>query len=58
MNDTSNVRVPEFGASHIAFYTDDIAGETWVHFRAPWGRAMKKRPKPGCGARRSLPIDA
>lgn len=57
----------DIGASHIAFYTDDIqggvawlkskgiaisgepmmmtsgdtAGETWVHFRSPWGADME-----------------
>ncbi|WP_312209649.1 VOC family protein [Pseudescherichia sp.] len=57
----------DIGASHIAFYTDDVkagvaylksqgltilgepitmasgdtAGETWVHFRSPWGSDME-----------------
>lgn len=60
-------KAEDAGASHIAFYTDDIAGavaylkthgatvlgepitmpagdtegETWVHFRAPWGSEME-----------------
>nr|WP_198982320.1 VOC family protein [Herbaspirillum sp. ASV7] len=60
-------QLAEAGASHIAFYTEDIAagvaylkshgvtvlgepitmsggdtgGETWVHFRAPWGAEME-----------------
>lgn len=60
-------RAEDIGASHIAFYTDDIEGavsylkangitvlgepvkmtsgdtegETWVHFRSPWGSDME-----------------
>jgi catechol 2,3-dioxygenase-like lactoylglutathione lyase family enzyme len=60
-------KAEDLGASHIAFYTDDIAGalahlksqgivvlgepitmpsgdtegETWVHFRAPWGAELE-----------------
>ncbi|MBP0597985.1 VOC family protein [Herbaspirillum sp. LeCh32-8] len=60
-------KAEDIGASHIAFYTDDIAGavaylksqgitilgepitmpsgdtqgETWVHFRSPWGSEME-----------------
>ena len=60
-------RAEDSGASHIAFYTDDMAaavsylkskgitvlgdpvtmtsgdteGETWVHFRSPWGSDME-----------------
>jgi len=60
-------KAEDMGASHLAFYTDDIAaavaylksqgitvlgepitmpagdteGETWVHFRSPWGAEME-----------------
>ena len=60
--------IADIGASHIAFYTDDVnagvvwlkshglivpgepiamtsggtAGETWVHFRSPWGSDMER----------------
>lgn len=64
---TAMPKAEDIGASHIAFYTDDIAGgvaylkskgltvlgepitmpsgdtegETWVHFRSPWGAEME-----------------
>ena len=64
---TQQPRAEDMGASHIAFYTDDITGavaylksqgitvlgepitmpsgdtegETWVHFRSPWGSEME-----------------
>ncbi|ALM86044.1 VOC family protein [Bordetella sp. N] len=69
-NSKGNMDMPkaeDIGASHIAFYTDDIKGgvtylksqgitvlgepitmpsgdtegETWVHFRSPWGSEME-----------------
>jgi catechol 2,3-dioxygenase-like lactoylglutathione lyase family enzyme len=69
-NSKGNMEIPkaeDIGASHIAFYTDDIAGavarlksqgvpvlgepitmpsgdtegETWVHFRSPWGAELE-----------------
>jgi catechol 2,3-dioxygenase-like lactoylglutathione lyase family enzyme len=64
---TALPRAEDMGATHIAFYTDDITGavaylksqgitvlgepitmpsgdtegETWVHFRSPWGAEME-----------------